>query len=95
MGSVKIILTCPICGNSKWVKNEDEEYVFQCLSCGSTVNPENMRSSAEEVIYLTDITGVIGEWLGSEFDSEVPKEVINLLRMAYEMSVTEYENNSV
>lgn len=44
-----------------------------------------------ETIYLTDITGTIGEWLDAEFDDEVPNEVIQLLKKAYELSAKEYE----
>ena len=44
-----------------------------------------------ETIYLTDITGTIGEWLDVEFDDEVPNEVVKLLKKAYELSVKEYE----
>jgi hypothetical protein len=40
-------------------------------------------------IYLTDITGVIGEWLDMEFDNEVPYEVISLLEKAYNLAVKE------
>lgn len=42
-------------------------------------------------ICLTDITGTIGEWLDTDFDSEVPKEVIDLLYKAYSAAVKEYE----
>ena len=38
-------------------------------------------------IYLTDITGTIGEWLDTEFDNEVPSEVIKLLEQAYNIAV--------
>ena len=41
-------------------------------------------------IYLTDITGTIGEWLDSEF-VDVPYEVIELLTKAYEIAVNELE----
>lgn len=39
-------------------------------------------------VYLTDITGVLGEWLEAEF-IEVPTEVVELLTKAYELSVKE------
>lgn len=42
-------------------------------------------------IYLDDITGTIGEWLDADFDSGVPKEVVELLKKAYELSVKEYD----
>lgn len=44
-----------------------------------------------ETIYLTDITGTIGEWLDADFDVEVPIEVVKLLKSAYELSVKEYD----
>ncbi len=44
-----------------------------------------------ETVYLTDITGTIGEWLDADFDSEVPNEVIELLKKAYEIAVKEFE----
>ena len=44
-----------------------------------------------ETIYLTDITGTIGEWLDAEFDDEIPNEVVKLLKKTYELSVKEYE----
>lgn len=42
-----------------------------------------------ETIYLTDITGTIGEWLDTGFDNEVPNEVIELLTKVYEFAVKE------
>jgi hypothetical protein len=44
-----------------------------------------------ETTYLTDITGTIGEWLDLNFDNEVPSEVVELLKKAYELSIKEYE----
>ena len=38
-----------------------------------------------ETVYLTDITGHIGEWLDAEFDDEVPKEICNLLSQTYRL----------
>lgn len=43
----------------------------------------------KRIIYLTDITGTIGEWLDVDFDIEVPNEVIELLEKAYEIAVKE------
>lgn len=45
-----------------------------------------------KTVYLTDITGTIGEWLDIDFDSEVPNEVIELLKKAYEFSVNKMDN---
>ena len=44
-----------------------------------------------ETIYLTDITGTIGEWLDGDFDDEVPNAVVDLLVKAYKLSVKELE----
>ena len=44
-----------------------------------------------ETVYLTDITGTIGEWLDADFDSGVPNEVIELLKRVYEIAVKEFE----
>ena len=41
----------------------------------------------DNIVYLTDITGVIGEWLDMDFDDEVPYEVIELLQKAYNKAV--------
>ena len=42
-------------------------------------------------VYLNDITGTIGEWLDADFDDEVPNEVVELLKKAYEIAAKEYE----
>ena len=44
-----------------------------------------------DTIYLTDIIGTIGEWLDTDFDSEIPNEVITLLEKAYGLAVKELE----
>lgn len=44
-----------------------------------------------ETIYLTDITGTIGEWLDTEFNNEVPNEIVELLEKAYKIAVKELE----
>lgn len=44
-------------------------------------------------IYLTDITGTIGEWLDYGFGSEVPNEVIELLAKAYEICAKKYDKH--
>ena len=43
-------------------------------------------------IYLTDITGTLGEWLDSTFEDDVPKAVIDLLSKAYNLAVKELNN---
>lgn len=50
MKIVKIILTCPRCGNNTWVKREDEEVMFECLACGEFSYPEDMCSKTEDLI---------------------------------------------
>lgn len=40
-------------------------------------------------VYLTDITGTIGEWLDKEFDNEIPYEIIKLLEETYNLAVKE------
>lgn len=44
-----------------------------------------------DTIYLDDITGTIGEWLDADFDNEVPQEVVDLLKRAYEIAVKEFD----
>lgn len=48
-----------------------------------------------DTVYLTDITGTLGEWLDAEFDSEVPVRVIRLLQEAYKVAVSEKEEPKV
>lgn len=43
-------------------------------------------------IYLTDITGTLGEWLDSAFEDDVPNAVIDLLSKAYNLAVEELNN---
>lgn len=44
-----------------------------------------------EQIYLTDITGTLGEWVSMDFDDEVPKEVVALLEKVYILATKELE----
>lgn len=39
---MRILLTCPECGNSEWLEETDEDGAFECLSCGEHVFPEDM-----------------------------------------------------
>ncbi|MBQ7818492.1 MAG: hypothetical protein IJ341_02225 [Bacteroidales bacterium] len=41
--NVRLQLTCPNCGNSIWIKREDE---FECSACGEISNPEDMCCEA-------------------------------------------------
>jgi ribosomal protein L37AE/L43A len=43
---VKIVLTCPNCNNSTWLRLNAGE--FECLSCGDIYDTEDMCSEAEE-----------------------------------------------
>lgn len=42
---VELKLTCPNCGSTKWLPNEEHD--FECFDCGSFSEPENMYSAAE------------------------------------------------
>lgn len=42
----------------------------------------------KEIVYLTDITGTIGQWLESEFDDIIPQCIISGLRKVYKDAVT-------
>ena len=44
-----------------------------------------------DIVYLTDITGTIGEWLDTEFGDDIPDEVIRLLYKAYDIAVKELD----
>lgn len=41
----------------------------------------------DEIVYLTDITGTLGQWLDAEFSDEIPQEVIHALSTAYQLAV--------
>lgn len=43
---LQIMLTCPTCGSSTWIKVDGGE--FKCSKCGEIVCPESMCSSVEE-----------------------------------------------
>ncbi len=42
---MKILLTCPECGNSEWLEEPDEDGAFECGACGDHVFPEDMGSA--------------------------------------------------
>ena len=45
MEMVKIVLTCPVCGNSTWLEREEtEDFMLECLACGEFANPEEMTA---------------------------------------------------
>ena len=50
MEKVKIVLTCPNCGNSNWIRLNAGE--FECLSCGDIYAPEDMCSEIKELYVL-------------------------------------------
>lgn len=45
MKAIKLILTCPSCGNSTWVRRDNS---FECLSCEDVYDPEEMACNEEE-----------------------------------------------
>ena len=46
MGTVKILLTCPECGDTNWIVRPGEEAdgCFECAACGEIVAIEDMCS---------------------------------------------------
>lgn len=46
----KIILTCPECGGSTWIRRDDEEAegAFECAGCGGLYDPEEMGSECTD-----------------------------------------------
>lgn len=44
-----------------------------------------------DYVFLTDITGVLGEWLSMEFDEAIPPEVIAFLEDAYALAAKALE----
>ena len=48
--AIKLFLVCPECGNSLWIKRDDEEAegAFECASCGSLVFTEEMTATSSE-----------------------------------------------
>ena len=42
---MKIVLTCPVCGKSNWVREDDQ---FKCVACGETYYTEDMSARALE-----------------------------------------------
>lgn len=42
---VKVIMTCPRCGNSTWIHRDDG---FECAACGEFSYPEDMSSKVDE-----------------------------------------------
>lgn len=47
LDAVRIVLTCPGCGNHIWIP--DGEGGFKCLSCGDECYPEQMGSETESI----------------------------------------------
>ena len=47
--TVKIVLTCPECGNKNWhLPEPDKGFSFKCTECGTESYPEDMLSVTEE-----------------------------------------------
>lgn len=49
MDTVRIVLTCPECGDTHWIRKEDGS--FDCLSCGASCTPESMSATVEPIEY--------------------------------------------
>lgn len=43
---MKIYATCPECGDSNWIRTEENE--FECGACGDIVNTEDMTLCATD-----------------------------------------------
>lgn len=89
-------IICPIC-HKELIRLEpfsNGVYTFWCDNCNMDIvvtNNNEVENKDEFVnitsgVCLTDITGTIGEWLDSDFDIEIPDEVVKLLSKAYELS---------
>ena len=89
-------IICPIC-HKELIRLEpfsNGVYTFWCDNCNMDIvitNNNEVGNEDEFVnitsgVCLTDITGTIGEWLDSDFDIEIPDEVVKLLSKAYELS---------
>lgn len=38
---MKIVLTCPECGDTNWIEKDDG---FECAACGEFAHPEDMTA---------------------------------------------------
>lgn len=85
---------CTVCGKElvRLEPFENGVYEFWCDDCDVdiTVVDNNKVNDIElvkdiDTVYLTDITGTLGEWLDAEFVG-VPNGVIRLLTKAYELA---------
>ncbi len=47
---MKIVLTCPNCGDNNWIVREDEEAegAFECAACGELSFTEDMCAETTE-----------------------------------------------
>ncbi len=45
--TMKILLTCPNCGNSTWI-GQDDEGAFECGACGELAFTEDMSAEVKE-----------------------------------------------
>ena len=47
---MKIILSCPNCGDTNWIARDDEEAegAFECAACGDLVFTEDMCATTDE-----------------------------------------------
>ena len=49
-GTIRILAVCPNCGNSTWIRREDDEAegAFECAACGDLVFTEDMSLQGED-----------------------------------------------
>ena len=76
MDNVNILLTCPNCGNSTWVKVENG---FECLACGDTYETEEMCSEVKpapkQVLRYTEIIPLLDSHNLTAIQPMIVKEV--------------------
>ena len=46
---MKIVLTCPECGEANWKLDNPKEGIFRCATCGAACDIDEMSSEVEEV----------------------------------------------
>ena len=48
MNTVKLLLSCPECGNTNWIHRDDKDGAFECAACNEFVMPEDMMTKTSE-----------------------------------------------
>lgn len=46
--TIRLILTCPVCGAAEWKQEPTEDGAFECAKCGASVLVEEMIAEEEE-----------------------------------------------